>query len=148
MKQAIYVLALFLLVNGVMATSGAIWTTDKDCETQNVNHYDTGDEVWIAGENFQPGKYDWTITGQPGHASCTPKVVVESGEQIVDESGSFCFPAHTIKVEECGEYTVDVDGKNDNYRVDKKQSDVPEFNIFGTGAVLMGVAGMLFVMRR
>jgi len=50
------------------AGAGGIWTTDSTCGTQDVNHYNTGDIVYIRGSNFVPGDYDWNIQGQPGNA--------------------------------------------------------------------------------
>ena len=53
--------------------SGSIWTTREDCVApapQDENHYNIGEHVWIKGENFAPGEYDWDITGLPGQASC------------------------------------------------------------------------------
>ncbi len=104
---------------------GAIWTTNADCgdETQDVNHYPVGGVVWVNGNNFKPlTEFDWTITGQPGHASCDPGEIVASGKITTDEDGAFCFNAYTVREDDCGEYTVDVGNKNDNYRVDKPEN--------------------------
>ena len=70
---------------------GAIWTTTGSCgDPQNINHYSTGDDVYINGDNFEPGQYDWTITGQPGGASNHPGMVVASGSNYeIGASGAF-----------------------------------------------------------
>ena len=112
------VLALSLSVS---AASGAIWTTNEDCglETQDVNQFPRREVVVINGDNWDPGVYDWAITGQPGGSSCDPSDVVASGTVNIDGSGEFCVIAYTVALDDCGTYTVDVDDKNDNYRVDE-----------------------------
>ena len=79
--------------------NGAIWTTDGSCgdASQDVNHFQKGHSVYINGSGFDAGSNDWSITGNPGGASADPGIVVASGTVIVDESGSFCFNAYTIK---------------------------------------------------
>jgi len=106
--------------SGALAGSGSIWTTNIDCgdEDQDINHFAVGHEVHINGANFAEGTYLWTITGNPGGSSCDPGLIVASGNVIIDSTGAFCIDAYTIQVGDCGEYKVDVDGKNDNYRVD------------------------------
>jgi len=97
---------------------GAIWTTRDDCgdENQNVNVYCYGDEVYINGENFNPDtELNWTITGLP--SSCDPKIIVANGTILSGIDGSFCFPAYTIEIDDCGEYKVNVENKNDNFNV-------------------------------
>jgi len=134
---------------------GAIWTTLNNCGTpeQDINHYYVGEIVYINGSNFVAGIYDWAITGQPGGASCDPKITVASGTVTITNvsgvwscevqydpgtdppllgaecltcaqfdptctlDGTFCFPAYTVQPDDCGEYTVDVGKKNDNYGV-------------------------------
>lgn len=99
--------------------SGAIWTTHDDCGdiTQDVNHYEKGQWVYINGANFNPGTYDWTIKGQPGNASEDPGDTVAAGQVSVDESGNFCFAAYQVQDDDGGEYKVKVGNKGDNYRV-------------------------------
>ena len=101
--------------------SGAIWTTNGACgdEGQDANHFRIGDEVYINGSNFEPGTYNWAITGNPGGSSCDPGIVVASGTVEVDSSGAFCFSAYTVREDDCGEYRYTVGGKNDNYRVEE-----------------------------
>jgi len=116
---------IFLLILGIIfyipahASPDAIWTTRNDCgdETQDVNHFAIGDHVYINGEGFSSGGYDWTIKGKPGGASCDPDITVASGTVVVDSSGSFCFDAYTVVNDDCGEYQVKLDTKGDNYRV-------------------------------
>lgn len=102
--------------------SGSIWTTNLGCGgQQDVNHYFWGDAVAIHGANFAPNStHPWTITGQPGQASCNPHIVVASGTLTADAQGNFCVsPAYIVPQTNCGEYTVDVTdaSKNDNYNV-------------------------------
>jgi len=106
---------------GVVAATGAIWTTQITCNTpaqQDANEYATGDTVHVRGENFDANTtYDWTITGQPGGASTDPGDVVASGTVTTDATGYFCVAAYTIPVGDDGTYTVDAADKNDNYHV-------------------------------
>jgi hypothetical protein len=97
----------------------AIWTTRNDCGdiSQDANEYAIGETVYINGDGFSPGNYDWSITGNPGGASCDPNIVVASGTVTVDASGAFCINAYTVQPDDCGEYQVKLDTKGDNYRV-------------------------------
>lgn len=127
----------------VSADSGRVWTTRSDCITpQNENHYYPGEHVWIKGSGFDAGDYDWTITGQPGQASCDPEAVVESGSITVDQSGSCCFDAHTVQSGECGEYKAQLDNKHDNYNV------IPEFGLFVGGLTILAAVGIFFFVRK
>jgi hypothetical protein len=92
---------------------GAIWTTRSDCgtEQQNVNRYLVGEMVYINGQNFNAGTYDWTIN-QPGNKD----ILVASGTLTVDASGTFCLPVYTVQVSDSGEYSVKVGNKNDNFQ--------------------------------
>lgn len=125
-KIASFVLALLLVTATVFAApnpgggnSGAIWTTKADCgdETQDANHYMIGEQIHINGKNFDPGLYNWEIKGQPGNASCDPGIVVANGTVTVGANGSFCFDAYAVANDDCGEYSVKVGTKGDNYRV-------------------------------
>jgi uncharacterized repeat protein (TIGR01451 family) len=111
---------LMLSPGKAQAASGSIWTTKDDCgdDTQDVNHFDHGQWVYINGENFDEDNYLWEIKGQPGGASGDPDIGVEDGDYAVDETGSFCFPAYQVNFDDWGEYKVGFGGKNDNYRVD------------------------------
>ncbi len=111
---------------------GAIWTTRGDCGdvTQDVNLYDIGDHVYINGKGFTPEvEYEWFIKGKPGGASCHPNEIVASGQVIANESGAFCFYAYEVRGDDCGEYSVKVDSKNDNYRVNAPWPDEPNVDI-------------------
>ncbi|QRN83883.1 hypothetical protein JR338_03805 [Chloroflexota bacterium] len=112
--------------------SGAIWTTDGSCGdlSQDVNHFARGHHVHINGSNFDPGEYEWAITGNPGGSSADPGIAVASGTYTVGSSGAFCFDAYTVANDDGGEYTVDFGRKNDNYRVEP-----------GEATVSIGVAG-------
>jgi hypothetical protein len=126
MKRIFALLLIIAILGGMGASSkpgsssGAIWTTRGDCGTlqQDRNHYKAGEEVYINGRNFEPGIYDWTITGQSGHASCDPGTEVAGSTINITSRNSFCFLAYVVKEDDCGEYTTDVGKKNDNYRVD------------------------------
>jgi len=124
--------------------SGAIWTTRDDCgdEQQNVNQYDIGEDVYINGENFNPGEYDWEIKGQPGQASCDPNTIMAGGSITTDQDGNFCFNAYTIANNDCGEYKVTFNNKHDNYHV------IPEFGLtIGILTVLSAIT-IFFIIRR
>jgi hypothetical protein len=94
---------------------GAIWTTKNDCGdvTQDVNHYNVGDRVYINGEGFPALTHSWSIKGQPG--SCDPSTVVASGFIY---GSSFCFNAYNITSGDCGVYKATVSNKDDNYQID------------------------------
>ena len=115
--------------------SGAIWTTDSSCgvEAQDVNHFQIGDVVYINGSGFNPGVYAWSIKGQPGQASADPDTIVAAGLVVVDQSGSFCINAYTVKSDDAGEYHVKVGTKGDNYRVEP-----------GTPSVSVNVSGACY----
>lgn len=105
---------------GAPGNSGSIWTTLSDCgeSSQDVNHYDEGDRVFINGANFDDESYDWEIKGQPGGASSDPNIVVASGEVTPEDDGSFCVSAYTVQPGDDGVYSVKVGNKGDNYSVD------------------------------
>jgi len=99
---------------------GSIWTTDScpDGQQDTNRYYQSGDQVYIRGHNFDPDTYDWNITGQPGEASCHPNQAVASGQHTVISTDYFCFLAYTIGSGDCGEYKFTF-GKNksDNYHI-------------------------------
>lgn len=93
-------LALMLIFStGAVAASrvnaqntGAIWTTDSGCATQDKNIYSAGEQVWIGATGFAAGTYSWTITGQPGQASGDPNIVVASAQfRLADPLRFFVF---------------------------------------------------------
>jgi len=133
--------------------SGAIWTTKIDCgaDTQDVNHFAIGDDVHINGDGFTAStSYDWTITGQPGGASCDPDAVVASGTKITDATGKFCIHAYTVQEGDCGEYQVKFDVKGDNYRVDittEPPTTVPE-TALSVGLIALLTPGMIYMIRK
>ncbi len=120
-------LALATWTPGHAQGSGAIWTTHDGCGTpdQDVNHYDTGESVWINGSGFSEGSHSWSITGKPGGASGDPGQDVASGTVNVDASGKFCFNAYTVAADDWGEYQVKVGNKGDNYRVEQQPTATP-----------------------
>lgn len=101
------------------ASPDAIWTTRDDCGDikQDVNHFAIGEHVYVNGEGFSAGDYNWKIRGKPGGGSCDPNAIVASGTYNVDSSGNFCFDAYTVQPDDCGEYQVKFGVKGDNYRV-------------------------------
>jgi hypothetical protein len=100
--------------------AGAVWTTNGDCgdQTQDVNHFNIGDVVYINGAGFSAGTQSWSIKGNPGGASCDPNIIVADGIVDVNNTGAFCFNAYTIQNDDCGEYQVKVGNKGDNYNVE------------------------------
>ena len=161
MKKALFSLIILVcLVSFVGATpinvtkenngnSGSIWTTKNDCGTsqQDVNQYNIGEKVYINGDNFVGGTKAWTITGQPGGASCDPATIVASGNYTIDSSGNFCFEAYTINLNDCGVYKVDFNGKNDNYHINLDAPIVPEFGLIVGALTIFGAIGVFFVIR-
>jgi len=142
-------IALLGLVSAVSMSSesggsGAIWTTKDDCgdEQQDVNEYDIGDAVYINGDNFDEGDYDWSITGQPGGASCDPGIVVANGIYPVDETGAFCFEAYTVQEGDCGVYKARFSNKQDAYHI------IPEFGIVIGALTALSAIGIFFFVRR
>jgi len=99
------------------ADAGAIWTTFLDCSQvqQNINQFYVWDSVYIHGENFAPGIYNWDITGQPN--SGDPSTAVAYGTVTVGVDGNFCFWAYQVQPDDWGVYKYGVDKKNDNYSV-------------------------------
>jgi len=95
-------------ITTAQSASGEIWTSINACgdKNQSNNVYNIGDVVFINGENFDPGTYQWSILGSPGNASCDPDQQVAVAAFFIDESGAFCFPAYTIESDDCGTYTV------------------------------------------
>lgn len=135
----------------VSATSGSIWTTRNDCgdTTQDANQYARGEKLYINAANLEPDtNYSYNITGKPGGASCDPDAVVESGFYVTNSSGAICFEAYTIALDDCGEYSVEYDGKKDNYRVDERLPVVPEFTTMVGILTALGAVGTFFIVRR
>jgi hypothetical protein len=99
--------------------SGVIWTTRDDCGDikQNVNQYCIDDEVYINGEKFEANTYlEWNISVIS--SKNFPKgFILESGEVLTDEIGSFCIKVYTVKQSDSGEYGANVGGKKDNFNV-------------------------------
>jgi hypothetical protein len=128
---------------------GSIKTTTSAC-TGNANQYAIGEKVYISGSGFCPGTYNWTITGQPGGASCDSNKIVATATTLynVDSSGAFCFEAYTVANDDCGEYKADFNGKNDNYHVNENLPVVPEFGLIAGIATILGALGMVFVARK
>ncbi len=165
--------------NNDKGNSGSIWTTRNDCgdEQQDVNQYAIGEKVYINGNKFDAGNYDWKIEGVGGsensQASCDPDKEVASGNYAVDESGRFCFEAYTIADDDCGEYKVGFDGNNndkndysmlnenknkdgkndnnekhDNYHVNSLTAVVPEFGAVVGVLTILSALGIFFFVRR
>ncbi|MEK6918359.1 MAG: hypothetical protein AABW51_05420 [Nanoarchaeota archaeon] len=152
MKKLFVIMTLLILsLSLVLANnSGAIWTTKNDCgnQTQNVNQYAKGEKVYINGNNFEPGNYEWSITGLNGGASCDPNTKVINGTYGVGDSKKFCFEAYTVNLDDCGEYKASFGGKKDNYRVDLDAPVVPEFGVIIGGLTILSAIGVFFMVRR
>ena len=138
-------IGLFLM-SFVVADAGAIWTTRENCVVptvpQNENAYNIGENVWIRGDGFAPGEYDWEIEGQPGKASNDPNEIVASGTYIVDDSGYFCFDAYEVLNDDYGVYKANFNNKFDNYHV------VPEFGFIMGMLTVLSAVGVFFVVRK
>jgi hypothetical protein len=156
-RKTTFILALgmllCLILGGIVSATGnggSIWTTRNDCGdvSQDVNHYALGEKVYINGANFNPGTYNWSIKGNNGGSSCDPDTVVASGNFLVGETGAFCFEAYTIALDDCGEYKVKFNAKNDNYRIDEKLPIVPEFGALAAGLTVFAALGAFFLVRR
>ncbi|MCH7850989.1 MAG: hypothetical protein IH845_05085 [Nanoarchaeota archaeon] len=138
--------------SGSSSPHGSIWTTTSLCgeESQDVNHYNLNESVYINGENFEEGSYDWTVSGLGGskksRASCDPFDTVATGTYSVNSSGDFCFEAYTVALDDCGEYRVKFDNKKDNFRVNTEV--VPEFGTIIGMLTILSAAGIFFVVRR
>ncbi len=132
-----------LAPQSAQAASGSIWTTTSSCGSpQNVNQYNVGETVYIHGDGFPLGDYDWAITGLPGQASTDPNIDVASsilaGSKFhVDASGQFCFDAYEIQVGDSGEYQVKFENvKGDNLHIkgdsnDPQGGEDPLYNLHG-----------------
>ena len=145
----IFVLMIsFMAIVSALPNSGVIWTTRDNCgeNPQNENHFFVGEKVYINGENFAAGTYNWTITGLP--SSCDDGIVVASGNYVVDSSGAFCFEAYTVNLDDCKEYQADFNGKHDNYHVNPSVPVVPEFGLIVGLLTMLGAVGAFFVIRR
>ena len=153
MKKVLSLLILMsvLCLGLASAGSGSIWTTKDDCgnESQDINHYEIGDKVYINGANFgDETSYAWDITGGEGGSSCDSGAIVASGNQATDAEGNICFEAYTVANDDCGEYKVNFGGKNDNYRVDGPPAQVPEFGTTVGILTTLGALGAFFLVRR
>ncbi|NIR95775.1 MAG: hypothetical protein GWO08_19700, partial [Gammaproteobacteria bacterium] len=98
----------------------------------NKNHYTAGDNIIITFTGFDPNStFPWEIEGNPGGASCDSGQVVASGNFTTDANGDACINAYTVQPDDCGEYSVNVQGgKGDNYRVIQDEPEPsPSFNI-------------------
>ena len=127
----------------ISASSGSIWTTREGCDfPQNENQYDGEDIVFVRGNNFDPGEYDWTIKGLPGEASEDPGQIVADGVYEVGSEEHFCFAAYEIDDDDFGVYKVSFDNKHDNYHV------VPEFGTFIGALTILGAVGIFFFVRK
>ena len=152
---SLFVLASLLLTVGFVAAgnSGSIKTTTSPCGSiVNENHYFAGETVYIHVFDFDANtEYPWNIRGQPGGASCDPKIIVASGEQTTDSEGNLCFAAYTINEDDCGEYKVTFGKKSpkkktDNYRIGTPI--VPGFGAIVGIATALGALGVFFLVRR
>ena len=117
----------------VFAAQGSTKTSAGSCGAPvNKNHYTAGDTIVITFTGFEPNStFPWKIVGNPGGASCDPGITVASGTFTTDANGNACVEAYTVQPDDCGEYSVDVEGgKGDNYRVVQDEPEPnPDFTI-------------------
>lgn len=130
MKKVLIILAVAILViasftsyqtmaSKAQADPGEIWTTRKDCEHLNleVEQFSHGDWVYINGKDFDPGTYEWAVSGPADKGSDYYGKTVAFGEILVDESGLFDLPVYQIMEEDTGLYYISVGNKQTNYSV-------------------------------
>ncbi|HLC78332.1 MAG TPA: DUF4215 domain-containing protein, partial [Candidatus Nanoarchaeia archaeon] len=101
--------------------SWAIWVTRNACGIQGLDAtiFNSGENVYINGENIDQGPYSWQIEGQQGE-SCDSGQIVASGTVSVGYLKKFCFKAYTVNENDGGQYNIKIGGiKRDEYRVDK-----------------------------
>jgi hypothetical protein len=160
MKQIIFALIMILMFASLASARVSvpsltnIKTTDSSCDG-NVEHYDVGDAVYLLGRG-DAGTYNWSITGKSGDSSCKPNIVVASGNLTIPAGNStFCIPAYTIASDDCGEYKVDADKKNTNFRVNEQEdneddgdNEVPEFGVVAASVALIGALAGIVLFRR
>lgn len=149
-----FLFTFFLIIGFVSAGSmGAIWTTTNGCgePSQNVNHYEVGEQVWINGVGFyKEGMYNWTVKGNKGGSSCDPGKIVATDLEPMYDKESFCFPVYTVQGDDCGVYKVRFGMKLDSYRVDVEDyvPNAPEFGTVIGILTALGALGVFFVIRR
>src|SRR3989344_7548815 len=101
--------------------SEAIWITRNACGVQGLDTtiFNSGENVYINGENIEQGFYGWQITGQFGE-SCDSGQIVASGTLSVGYLKKFCFKAYTISENDGGQYNFLKAGiKLDEYNVNQ-----------------------------
>lgn len=144
-------LAMFSIGFVSAGSMGAVWTTTNGCgePSQNVNHYDVGEQVWINGVGFYKGDvYNWTVRGNPGSSSCDPNKIVATGITDLMHEESFCFPAYTVEEGDCGVYKIRFGMKRDSYRVNAEEYIVPEFGTVVGVFTVLGALGVFFFIRK
>ncbi|HYE22811.1 MAG TPA: SdrD B-like domain-containing protein [Verrucomicrobiae bacterium] len=111
---ALVSLAVFPVYSNAVGGEGTIWLTTETCgaNPQSENSFEVGDQVFVNGENFAAGVYDWDNF----ETRSNPLVEVVAGELTVGVTGAFCFEAYVIGVDDEGVYRVSVGEKNDNVR--------------------------------
>jgi hypothetical protein len=143
MKQIIFALIMILMFASLASARVSvpsltnIKTTDSSCDGN-------------------AGTYNWSITGKSGDSSCKPNIVVASGNLTIPAGNStFCIPAYTIASDDCGEYKVDADKKNTNFRVNEQEdneddgdNEVPEFGVVAASVALIGALAGIVLFRR
>jgi len=122
--QVLFIFSVLLSLSALMASkviaaagdTGAIWTTDAGCVSQNVNHYTTGQLVYISGHQFEDGAtLTWSISGDNGvNVTGSVTAQVKTGEE--QKGGQFCISAYTITANDFGVFRVDVSNKKDNFK--------------------------------
>src|SRR5258708_9897732 len=58
-------------ISSKAANTGSTQTTNASCVAQNINHYSSGDQVWLRGSNYSSNaSLTWSITQVNNPAGC------------------------------------------------------------------------------
>jgi hypothetical protein len=116
-------------IDQALSNQGTIWTTDSDASVQDENHYQTGENVYLAGQKLPTGTLNYTIHTNP--PSAQNGTVVVTGTVNVDENGDLP-PTFIWTIPEgasLGVYKVVLSTgshKSDNFQVVKAKIPEPE----------------------
>ena len=156
-KTFAFIVMLLLALSIAFATpnecTGAVWTTDKEGNLQDKNHYDKWQNVYIQAQGLDPNaECSFNIIdlgeGQP---------VVFSGSVVTDANGDIVTPQLVLDGSNGlkGTYKVEVScsdscKKSDNFRIRSEevaQSEVPEFGYAGF-VLATGLATFFAIVTR
>lgn len=96
-------LLVFFMVAGVSPVqaqdervSGAVWTSNENCVTQDKNQYARGEAIWLGGDGLDPSTtYHWQM--YPAGAASD---IVAEADVTSDSQGYFCIYAYTFVPED------------------------------------------------